>query len=170
MPLAVLLRFLLVCRVPLHNNRPMGHNNDIIGWREWVTLPTLGIEWIKVKVDTGARTSALHAFEVEELYEGGAKHVRFAMHPLQKRTDIVHTCIAPVIDERVVSDSGGHRERRYVIEAPVRLGEHEWPIEITLTNRDTMLFRMLLGRTALIDRFHVQPGASFIFGKPPIEE
>jgi hypothetical protein len=121
-----------------------------------------------VKVDTGARTSALHAFEVEEYQEAGVKRVRFSMHPLQKRNDIVLSCSAPVVDERVVSDSGGHREKRYVIRTPVRIGEHEWPIEITLTNRDTMLFRMLLGRTALAGRFLVQADASFLFGRPEL--
>ncbi len=146
----------------------MNQNIRAVGWREWVSLPELGIEWIKVKVDTGARTSAIHAFEVGEFKESGVKMVRFSIHPLQKRVDIVKTCVAPVVDERVVSDSGGHREKRYVIRTPVRMGEHEWPIEVTLTNRDTMLFRMLLGRTALAGRFLVQADASFLFGRPEL--
>lgn len=144
----------------------MSQTNNTIGWREWVSLPELGIEHIKVKVDTGARTSAIHAFEVEEFIDDGVKMVRFSLHPLQKRSDIVQSCVAPVVDERMVSDSGGHKEKRYVIHSPIRLGEHVWPIEITLTNRDTMLFRMLLGRTALAERFLVQPGASYLFGQP----
>jgi hypothetical protein len=144
----------------------MSQTNNTIGWREWVSLPKLGIEQIKVKVDTGARTSAIHAFEVEEFVDAGVKMVRFSLHPLQKRNDIVQTCVAPVVDERMVSDSGGHREKRYVIQSPIRLGDHEWPIEITLTNRDTMMFRMLLGRSALAGRFLVQPESSYIFGHP----
>lgn len=149
----------------MNNNRFMDKHN-VIGWREWVSLPDLGIAWIKAKVDTGARTSAIHAFEVEEFFDAGRKMVRFSLHPLQKRDDIVQTCTAPVVDERVVSDSGGHREKRYVIETPVRLGDREWPIEITLTNRDTMLFRMLLGRTAMEGRYLVKPESSFLFGQP----
>ena len=161
-------RLLLVPVLLLLNNLVMTQHENIVGWREWLSLPELGIEWIKAKVDTGARTSALHAFELDEYMESGLKMVSFSIHPLQKREDIVHSCVAAVVDERVVSDSGGHREKRYVISTPVRLGEHEWPIEVTLTNRDSMLFRMLLGRTAMAGRFLVQPEASFLFGRPEL--
>ena len=124
----------------------------VIGWREWLALPDLGLPAIKAKIDTGARTSALHAYFVEPFHKGGIEHVRFGIHPLQKRTDIEVVCEAPVIDRRWVSDSGGHREWRYVIEAPVHMGGRVWPVEITLTSRDSMLFRMLLGRTAIKGR------------------
>lgn len=136
----------------------------VIGWREWVALPALGITHIKAKTDTGARTSALHAFYVEPFQQGGIPWLRFGIHPLQKRSDRVIECSAPVADRRIVIDSGGHPEQRYVIETPVRVGAIEFPIELTLTNRDTMRFRMLLGRVALQERFLVDPSASYLTG------
>ncbi len=143
----------------------MTTNKLRIGWREWVALPEVGIPAIKAKIDTGARTSALHTFDLETFEVAGQRKVRFRVHPLQKRTDIERVCIADVIDERVVSDSGGHREKRLVIRTPVRLGTLEWPIEITLTDRDTMLFRMLLGRTAMHERLVVDPQVSYVTGR-----
>ncbi|ETX01386.1 MAG: ribosomal protein S6 modification protein, partial [Candidatus Entotheonella factor] len=120
---------------------------------------------IKAKIDTGARTSAVHAFVVEPFYSGKQLKVRFGVHPLQKRTDIELYCEANVIDRRLVSDSGGHRERRYVIRTPVQIGTYTWPIEITLTDRDTMRFRMLLGRSAMCQSIMVNPNASYLLGR-----
>lgn len=136
-----------------------------LGWREWVGLPDLGIRQIKAKVDTGARTSALHAFEVSTFEENGLERVEFLIHPIQKDDDTVATCRADIIDKRIVTDSGGHREERYVIQTPVTLGPHTWPIEVTLTARDSMRFRMLLGRTAIKSRAVVDSGRSYVIGK-----
>ncbi|MFC1689817.1 ATP-dependent zinc protease [Pseudomonadota bacterium] len=138
-----------------------------LGWREWVSLPQLGITAIKAKVDTGARTSALHAFEVTPFIKDGIQHVQFKIHPLQGDNESVITCTAEVIDERTVTDSGGHKEQRWVIATPLAIGPHNWPIEITLTARDDMLFRMLLGRTAFKGRAQVNPARSYIIGKKP---
>jgi hypothetical protein len=143
----------------------MPGKNVIIGWREWVGLPDLGIPRIKAKIDTGARTSALHAFEVSPFIENGKQMVRFSIHPYQRNVKVVKECVAEVVDQRWVSDSGGHREKRYFILTTVALGERKWEIEVTLTNRDNMKFRMLLGRTALAELYLVDPGACYLVGK-----
>lgn len=141
----------------------MKRNLRMLGWREWVALPELGIDSIKAKVDTGARTSCLHAFYVDPLRRRGKSYVRFGVHPLQNdRTQVLH-CEAEVIDQRQVTDSGGHRELRYVIQTRLQLLDYDDPIELTLTNRDTMRFRMLLGRTAMADAgFGVDPSRSYL--------
>jgi len=133
----------------------------VIGWREWLGLPDLGIESIKAKVDTGARTSSLHAFDVEETLVDGVVHVRFTIHPAQRRTGPSVLAELPLVAMRRVRDSGGKTELRPVVETTVRLFDQEWPIEITLTRRDTMGFRMLLGRQAIRGRFLVDAGRSF---------
>jgi hypothetical protein len=143
------------------SDQPLGR----IGWREWLALPQLGIPAIKAKIDTGARTSALHTFSLEEFSAGGIRMVRFGIHPLQKRKDIELFCEAPVLERRRVKDSGGHSEKRYVIQTDVVLKNELWRINITLTNRDAMIFRMLLGRTAVEKRFVIDPGRSYTAGR-----
>lgn len=133
----------------------------ILGWEEWVSLPELGLPAIKAKVDTGARTSALHAIFVEPFGPPHAPMVRFGVHPIPKRADVEIVCTAPVTDRRDVRSSNGEREQRYVIQTPIRIGDREWPIELTLTNRDTMAYRMLLGRQAIAADVLVDPSASF---------
>lgn len=138
-----------------------------IGWREWAALPELGIPRIKVKVDTGARTSCLHAFRLEPFTRDEQPWLRFWIHPDQYN-DEEQCCEAPIHDQRVVADSGGHREQRYVIRSTALLGECKWPIELTLTNRDSMRFRMLLGRTAIVaGQFIVDPDGSYLQGDVP---
>lgn len=139
-----------------------------IGWREWLGLPDLGIERLKAKVDTGARTSSLHAFDIELFDDGGEPWVRFSVHPLQGDSETVVETRAPLVDERRVRPSTGRAQMRPVIRTRAVLGPDVWPIEVTLVNRDVMGFRMLLGRQALRRRFVVDPGRSFL--RKPIEE
>ena len=122
---------------------------DIVGWREWVQLPGLGIPGIKAKVDTGAKTSSLHAFAVRIEAGPDGNLVYFSMHPLRKHKNIVVECCAPLVDQRVVRDSGGHVEERAVIRTRLQLGPFDIDTEFTLTSRDDMIFPMLLGRRAI---------------------
>ena len=145
----------------------MANDLLIFGWREWVRLPELGLPAVKAKIDTGARTSAIHAFELRPFFDGGVQHIEFLLHPRQRDTKTVASCTAQVVDRRKVTDSGGHSEERWVIETPLAVGPHSWSIEVTLTARDNMLFRMLLGRTALINHVLVDSSASYLVGKRP---
>lgn len=137
----------------------------VIGWKEWLALPSLQIPAIKAKIDTGARTSALHTFNIEAYATKGRQMVRFGIHPLQKRQDVELFCEAPVIDRRRVKDSSGNAEMRYVVETEAVLGSVQWTIQVSLTDRDRMMFRMLLGRKALEQLFTIDPAKSYMNGR-----
>jgi hypothetical protein len=137
----------------------------VVGWREWIALPRLGVDRIKVKIDTGARTSALHAFDLEQFERDGARWVRFRIHPSQRDETISIPVEVPIVDERWIRSSSGHAELRPVIETELQLEDERWPIEVSLTRRDVMGFRMLLGRQALKGRVFVHPGRSYLARK-----
>ena len=140
----------------------MSSEKPVLGWREWLSFPELGIDRIKAKVDTGARTSCLHAFFVEPFEKGREDWVRFGIHPQQGDTDDVVFCEARLKDKRKVRDSGGHEELRYVIETEVLIGPHRHRMEVTLTDRDSMKFRALLGRTAIRGDYLVDSSRSYV--------
>jgi hypothetical protein len=133
----------------------------VVGWREWVALPGLGIARIKAKVDTGARSSALHAVDQETVERDGRTFVRFSVLPVQRSSRGQVRTEAPLVDRRPVRSSSGRSEVRPVVEVEVEMGGQRFSVEVTLTRRDQMGFRMLLGRTALRRRFLVDPGRSF---------
>lgn len=139
-------------------------DSKIIGWREWATLPDLGLVAIKGKIDTGAKTSSLHAFDIQLVEKGEKTYVHFKVHPLQHDFSVVIDCKALLVDRRVVSDSGGHKEERYVIRTTMVLGGIRKRIELTLSNRQTMKYRMLIGRAAL-KQFYIDPTQSYLTGK-----
>lgn len=137
----------------------------IVGWREWVALPGLGVPAIRAKIDTGARTSALHAINVKRYRKDGKDWVAFDLEPSRRYTQLVLACDAAVVDERVVKDSGGHTEHRLVIQTALQLRQFSKPIELTLTERPNMRFRMLLGRTSLVPDMLVNPSLSYHQGR-----
>lgn len=141
-------------------------NLPVIGWREWVGLPDLGIPLIKVKVDSGARSSSLHAFALHAFKRDGVSWVRFQVHPVQRSNEAVVAVEAEVLEYRSVRSSSGKSTLRPVILTRVSLLGHTWPIELTLAGRDEMGFRMLLGREAFRGRFLVDAGNSYYGGKP----
>ena len=136
----------------------------LVGWREWASLPMLNTPLIKVKIDTGAKTSALHAYDLEILETNNKKYAKFVIHPLQKNDNITRYALAEIIDSRVIRSSNGHKEERVVIRSPIKIGHYYWDIDITLTKRDIMRYRMLLGREAMKSLL-VNPGKSYCQGK-----
>lgn len=145
------------------------HSNTLIGWREWVSLPDLGVDWLKAKIDTGARTSSLHAFDIAEFDRDGESWVRFRVKPWQDSQEDAVEVECPVHDRRAVRSSSGHAQVRYVVELLIRLYDREVLAEVTLSNRDEMGFRMLIGREALRQGYVVDPARSFVGGRAPRE-
>ena len=145
----------------------MAGTHTIIGWREWVGLPALRTEWIKAKVDTGARSSSLHAFGIHPFSRDGVDLVRFSIHPWQRSARSAVEVEAPILDWRSIRSSSGQTEERPVISTDLRIGNDVHTIELSLANRDDMGFRMLVGREGVRRRFVVDPGRSYLAGKPP---
>ncbi|OLT41231.1 hypothetical protein BJF86_16060 [Serinicoccus sp. CNJ-927] len=138
----------------------------VVGWREWVQIPQVDVPWIKAKIDTGAKTSAIHAFDLRSFDRDGRDWVSFAVHPWQATAQDEVAVELPVHDSRSVRSSSGHEEQRYVVRLPVVLGGREVPVEVTLTDRDEMGFRMLIGREALVQGYVVDPALSYAGGRP----
>lgn len=145
------------------------HSNTLTGWREWVSLPDLGVDWIKAKIDTGARTSSLHAFDIQEFERDGEAWVRFRVKPWQDSQEDAVVVESPLHDRRAVRSSSGHAQERLVVQLMIRLVDREVMAEVTLSNRDEMGFRMLIGREALRRGYVVDPARSFLGGRAPRE-
>jgi len=142
----------------------------IVGSQEWCGFPDLGVPAIKARVDSGAKTSSIHAFNIQPFKRHGESWVSFEVHPLQGNRRTTMKCESMVIDRRIIKSSSGIKEKRYVISTPFSLGYRVWDIELTLANRDSMGYRMLLGRQAMSDRILVDPAASFCHGEIDEEE
>jgi len=136
------------------------------GWREWVSLPDQGVEWLKAKLDTGARTSTIHAFDIAEVTSEEGDRVRFSIHPWQRSDEDSVEVELPIHDRRQVRSSSGHAEERYVVLMDITVVDRTVTAEVTLSRRDEMGFRMLVGRQALRQGFHVDPGSSYLGGRP----
>lgn len=147
----------------------MSANKVILGSEEWCSFPSLGIPTIKARVDSGAKTSALHAVNISPFVRDGQNWVKFDINPIQNNLKTIISCEAPLIDKRIVKSSSGFREQRYVIRTILEFGENKWDIEMTLTNRDSMGFRMLLGREAMSGRVLVDPEQKYLLGQPTSE-
>ncbi len=147
----------------------MLQNKLILGSEEWCSFPELGLHTIKARVDSGAKTSALHAINIAPFIKNDQNWVKFDINPIQNNLKTVIHCEAPLVDKRIVKSSSGFREQRYVIQSNLKIGEDSWMIEMTLTNRDSMGFRMLLGREAMSGRVLVDPEQKYLLGEPTLE-
>ncbi len=147
----------------------MLQNKVILGSEEWCSFPELGIPTIKARVDSGTKTSAMHAINIAPFIKNDANWVKFDINPIQNNIKTIIHCEAPLVDKRIVKSSSGYREHRYVIQTHLKIGDAKWPIEMTLTNRDSMGFRMLLGREAMSGRVLVDPEQKYLLGQPSPE-
>jgi hypothetical protein len=135
---------------------------SVIGWREFVSLPDFPVDRIKAKIDTGARSSAIHAWNICLLENDGRLWISFNVHPIQRNNQYCISCVAPLVGKRLVTSSNGHREERLIVKTTLGVGSIRQPIELSLTNRDSMGFRLLLGRTAVRRHFIVDAGRSYL--------
>lgn len=154
----------------LSSSRSSKASLSVIGWRETIALPQLNVNYLKAKIDTGARSSALHAFKIEEFQLNNKLMIRFQIHPFQRDNKQIIMAEAELLEYRQIKSSNGHTQNRPVILTSAKLGEQQWQIELTLTNRDVMGFRMLLGRQALRNRFLINPGKSFLQSNPHLQK
>lgn len=137
-----------------------------IGWCEWVSLPSLGVSSIRAKIDTGARTSAIHVWRLRECLLDGAPHALFVLHPLAGTTRPAIACAAPIVGRRLIKSSNGIGALRLIIRTRLRMGKRSWPIDLSLANRDQMGFRLLIGREALGERALIHPAREHMLGEP----
>ena len=139
----------------------------VAGWKEWVSLPDLGVDWIKAKLDTGARSSSLHAYNIEVFERDGQPWTRFEIHPWQRSDNDAVPIELPLVDRRIIRSSTGHEEERLVVATTIRVAGHDVWSELTLANRDAMGLRMLIGRMTLRDRVLVNSVKPYLHGRPP---
>lgn len=142
----------------------LANNKIIIGSDEWCAFPALSIPAVKARVDSGAKTSSLHAVNIKKFKRDGEHWVKFDVHPLQKNRKTKVHCEAQIVDQRVIKSSSGDKEKRPVIRTQLSLGEHTWEVEVTLTDRDSMGYRMLLGREAMMGRVLIDPEGECLLG------
>lgn len=148
----------------------MKNKRIIIGWNEWCSMPEIGIPAIRAKIDTGAQTSAIHAEHITTFERDGEEWVRFTVRPISFRRKLKRVCEAPLIGKRTVISSNGHKQKRYVISTTLKMGGSKWQIELTLARRETMTFRMLLGRQALASQVMIEPDQSLLLHRYTREE
>jgi ribosomal protein S6--L-glutamate ligase len=148
----------------------MSYDKKIIGNQEWCAFPELGIAAIKARIDSGAKTSSIHAFNISVYLKNDVEWVRFEVHPVQKNDEILIRCECPIIDKRDVKSSSGTSETRYVISTPISLGDSVWDAELTLSDRDAMGYRMLLGREAMNGRLVIDPSMKCVLGRLSVKK